>query len=52
MGLPYDENVDIIDRNHIGASNTGYTLPPGYYEIVDLNLMLIFFKSQWGEKDQ
>ena len=38
--LTYDESVDILDiKNNAGATN-GYKLPPGRYEITDINLML------------
>ena len=40
MELNYDEIVDILDRNYIAGSTNGYTIPPGIYEISDLNLML------------
>ena len=40
MQLTYDESVDILDVKHIAGSTNGYTLPPGVYEITDINLML------------
>ena len=40
MGLPYDETVDILDTNNIGASNIVCTSPPGLSKKSDVNLML------------
>ena len=40
MELPYDENVDILDVSYTTGSTIGHTLPPGIYQITDLNLML------------
>ena len=40
MELTYDEIVDILDIKYIPGSTIGYTLPPGLYEISDINLML------------
>ena len=39
MGLTYDEIVDILDIKYIVGSANRYTLPPGIYEISDLNSM-------------
>ena len=41
--VTYDKIVDILDIQHIGASNFGYTPPPGIYEISYLNLILKSF---------
>ena len=38
--LTNDEIVDILDVGYIAGSTTGYTLPPGIYEISDNKLML------------
>ena len=35
--LTYDEIIDIIDINFIPTKRTGYSLPPGIYEVVDSN---------------
>ena len=40
MELLYGEIENIIDMKYIDASSTGYTFPPGIYEITDINLML------------
>ena len=40
MELTYDEIVDRLDIKYIAGSTKGYTLPPGIYEISDLNLVL------------
>ena len=39
MGLTYDEIVDTLDIKYIVGSANRYTLPPGIYEISDLNSM-------------
>ena len=36
MRLSYDEIMDILDLNYIPTKNTGYSLNPGIYEVVDL----------------
>ena len=41
MELPYNEIIDILDVKCIAGSTIGYTLPPGVYEISDINLMLM-----------
>ena len=40
MEINYDGSVDILDRIYFAGSTKRYTLPPGLYEISDLNLML------------
>ena len=40
MELTYIEIEKILDMKYIDASTTGYTLPPGVYEINDINSML------------
>ena len=40
LQFTYDEIVDILDVKNIAGSTKGYTLPPGIYEINDINLML------------
>ena len=42
LQVTYDELLDILDVGNITGSTIGYTLPPGAYEIDDINLM---FKS-------
>ena len=37
MRLSYDENMDILDLKYIPTKRTGYSLNPGFYEVVDLN---------------
>ena len=37
MQLSYDEIMDILDIKYFSSERTGYTLPPGVYEVVDLN---------------
>ena len=38
--LTYDEVIDISDLKYIPTSTIGYTLSPGIYEIIYINLML------------
>ena len=40
MELTYVEIVNILDVKYIAGSTTGYTLPPGIYEITGINMML------------
>ena len=35
--LTYNEIMDILDLNYIPTKRTGYSLNPGFYEVVDLN---------------
>ena len=42
MELSYNEIVDILDVKYNAGSNIGYTIPPGKFEIGDINLMLKF----------
>ena len=37
MQLTYDEILDKLDLNYIPTKGTGYSLNPGFYEMVDLN---------------
>ena len=37
MRLSYDEIVDILNLKYIPTERTGYSLNPGFYEVVDLN---------------
>ena len=37
MRLSYDEIMDILDLKYIPTKRTGYSLNPGFYEVVDLN---------------
>ena len=38
--LTYDEIIDILGLKYIPTTTIGYALPPGMYEIVDINFML------------
>ena len=38
--LSYDESMDILDLKYIPTKRTGYSLNPGIYEVVDLNITL------------
>ena len=38
--LTYDEIKDILDQKYIVGSKKTCTLPPGIYEIIDINFML------------
>ena len=40
MRLSYDEIIDILCLNFIPTKRTGYSLNPGIYEVVDLNITL------------
>ena len=40
MELTYHEVADKLDTQYIDAKTSGYTLPPGIYEISDIKLML------------
>ena len=40
MELSYDEILDVSDIKHFPSERTGYTLPPGIYEITDINRTL------------
>ena len=37
MGLTCDEIMDVLDIKHCPSQRIGYTLPPGIYEITDIN---------------
>ena len=37
MELTYDEIMVLLDIKKIPSERTGYTLPPGIYEISDIN---------------
>ena len=39
MRLSYDEIMDILDLKYIPTKRTGYSLNPGIYEVVDLNIL-------------
>ena len=45
--LTYAGILDILDLKYIPTTTTGYTLPPGMYEFIDINFMLksLFPKS-------
>ena len=38
--LTYDEVIDVLDLKYIVGPTTGYTLPLGIYEIIDVNFKL------------
>ena len=40
--LTYDEIVDIFDLKYIPTTTIGYTLPPGLYDIIDIDYLLKF----------
>ena len=42
MELTYDEFMDVLDIKYSRATSIGYTLPPGLYEIGDINSTLNF----------
>ena len=37
MQLTYDEIIDILDSKYISTERRGYSLNPGFYEVIDLN---------------
>ena len=42
MGLTYNEITVVIDMKYFPSEKIGYTLPPGIYEISDINKTLNF----------
>ena len=40
MQLTYDGIMDVLDMKDFPSKRTGYTLPPGIYEISDNNKTL------------
>ena len=40
MALTYDEIIGVLDVKYFRPERTGYTLPPGIYEISDINRTL------------
>ena len=40
MEMTYHEVAEIIDTKFVDEKSTGYTFPPGIYEVFDINLML------------
>ena len=40
MRLSYDDFLDILDLKYISTKRTGYSLNPGFYEVVGLNITL------------
>ena len=40
MQLTYNENMDVLDLRNFQSERTGYTLPPGIYEVSDINTTL------------
>ena len=47
LQLTYDVIIDILDVRYISGSSFGYTIPPGVYEISDINMILksLLFKE-------
>ena len=43
MELTYGETEEILDTKYTATSSTGYTLPPGIFEIAFFDLMLKSF---------
>ena len=43
MELTYDEIMDILGTKYFPSQKTGFTLPPGIYEISDIKKKLQFF---------
>ena len=37
MQLTYDEIIDILDLKYISTERRGYSLNPGFYDVIDLN---------------
>ena len=50
MQLTYNEVVDILYAKYIAGSTIGYTLPPGVYEISDINVKVLMLKSSLPNK--
>ena len=40
MQLTYNEIMDVLDIKNFPSERTGYTLPPGIYEVSDINTTL------------
>ena len=40
MQLTYDEFIDILELYYIATKTTGYSIPPGIYEIIDNNFVI------------
>ena len=40
LQLTYDEIVDILDVKYISGSARGYTIPPGLYNVSDINSVI------------
>ena len=38
LELTYYEILDVLDVKYIAVSTSGYTIPPGFYTIIDSNL--------------
>ena len=45
MQLTYDEIIDLLKLKYLPTKSTGYSLNPGFYEVVDINnsLKYIFY---------
>ena len=41
LQLTYNEIIDLLNVKYMPGSTIGYTLPPGVYEISDINSMLM-----------
>ena len=49
--LTYDEIIDILHLKYFTGSTKGYILPPGAYEIIDVNFMVkSFFPKEVKKK--
>ena len=40
LHLTYDETIDNLVLKLITTTTIGYTLPPGFFEVTDINFML------------
>ena len=40
MQLTYDELIDFLDLKYIPTKILGFSIPPGIYEVIDINFML------------
>ena len=47
MGLSYGEIMDVLDIKHFPSKRTAYILPPGIYEITNINRSLEYLSSDF-----
>ena len=47
MKLMYNEIMDVLDIKYFQSKRNGYTLPPGIYEVVDINTTLKFLLTDF-----